>query len=168
MTYESLVKKLASSYKGADASSVNEHVALQFNIFGEGEGALYLEIADGKVNVQPYEYYDRDAIVTCDAKAFSSFASGKLNLIEGNETGKVRVEGNLDKVAMVALVKKAEVKKAPAKKAPAKKAEVKVEAEKKAPAKKTVAKAETAKTAEKKAPAKSAEKKPAAKKTTKK
>ena len=137
MKYESLVKKLASSYGKGDASAISDHIAVQFNIFGEGEGAMYMEIADGKVSVQPYEYFDRDVLVTCDAKAFSSFADGKLNLIEGNETGKLRLEGNMDKAAMVASVKLPEKKaaapkKAPAKKAPAKKAE---------PAKKSPAKA---------------------------
>ena len=64
MTYEEIVKKVKTAAKKADASSIKEHVAFQFNITGEGAGAFYLEIDNGEVKVEPYEYYDRDVLVT--------------------------------------------------------------------------------------------------------
>ena len=60
MTYEELVKKLKSNFEGMDAGKIKEHLAIQFNVAGEAEGALYMEIRDGKVMIEPYEYYDRD------------------------------------------------------------------------------------------------------------
>lgn len=154
MTYEELVKKLETAYAKADASAITEHVAVQFNVRGEGEGALYLEIADGKIAIQPFEYYDRDAIVTTNANALIDIASGKLNITEAYNKGILYVDGDLGKAS---LLEKIVLKKAPAKKAPAKKA-----TEKEAPAKKTCAK----KTCAKKAPAEKvpAEKAPVAKK----
>lgn len=77
MTYEELVKKAKDSFEGADASNVHEHVAIQFNITGEAEGIFYLEIADGKVKIEPYEYYDRDLIVTTDAKNIDQDCRGQ-------------------------------------------------------------------------------------------
>ena len=159
MTYEELVAKAKESYGTADASAINEHVAIQFNVTGEAEGAFYLEISDGKVSVEPYEYYDRDVIVTCDAETLIKMAEGKLGMEAAYLTGKIKAEGNLGKGLLLKELtpkkaKKAAAKKAPAKKEPAAKKEAAV---KKAPAKKeTVAKEAPAKkeTAAKKAPAK--------------
>ena len=64
MTYQELVSKLKDTYQEKDASKISEHLAIQFNIQGEAEGALYLEIANGQLHVEPYEYYDRDISVS--------------------------------------------------------------------------------------------------------
>lgn len=150
MTYEELVKKAKETYGTADASKITEHVAIQFNVTGEAEGAFYLEIADGKVNVEPYEYYDRDVIVTTDAETLIKMAEGKLGMETAYLTGKIKADGNLTK----GLLLKELVAKKPAAKKTVKKAATKDTAAKKPAAKKTVAK--------------EAEKKPAVKKTTKK
>ena len=147
MTYEKLVQAVKAAFENADASAVKEHVAIQFNVTGEAEGAFYLEANEGKISVEPYEYYDRDVIVTADGDVLKDIADGKLGLEEAYVTGKIKAEGNLGKAL---LLKDVKVKKA-AKKAPAKKAEAKA----------------PAKAAEKKAPAKAAKKAPAKKNSDK-
>lgn len=149
MTYEELVKKAKETYGKADASKISEHVAIQFNVTGEAEGAFYIEIADGKVNVEPYEYFDRDVIVTTDAETLIKMAEGKLGMEAAYLTGKIKAEGNLTKGLML--------KELAAKKT-AKKAAAKKTTEKKPVAKKTAEKKPATKSAE--------EKKPAAKKAT--
>lgn len=169
MTYQELVKKLETAYAKADASAITDHVAVQFNVTGEGEGALYLEVADGKIDIQPYEYYDRDAIVTTNASALVDIATGKLNISEAYNRGILYVDGDLHKASLLEkiVLKKAAEKKAPAKKAPAKKAPAKkTTAKKAAPAKKAESpKAEIVKKAE--APKTEPAKKAPAKKSTK-
>lgn len=84
-----------------------EHLAFQFNIAGEGEGAFYAEVKEGVLYVEPYEYYDRDAIFTCSAETLFKLAGGKLDLIFAFTTGKLRVEGNLEKaMKLQSFVKK--------------------------------------------------------------
>lgn len=97
MTYEELVKTLKDTYESADASEVKEHIAIQFNVKGEGEGAFYLEIADGKVNIQPYEYYDRDVLVTTQAKDLLDIFAGKMDFVDAFNNGVIGAEGNLIK-----------------------------------------------------------------------
>lgn len=147
MTYEELVKLAKDSYGKADAAKVKEHVAIQFNVTGEAAGAFYLEVKDGQVFVEPYEYYDRDVLVTAEDKVLADIISGKLSIEKAYLTKKVQAEGNLKKALLLKdLVMKKEAKKAPAKKAPAKKTPAKKEAaEKKAPAKKAPAKKAAAK-----------------------
>lgn len=101
MTYEELVEKAKKSYGTADASKIKDHVAIQFNITGEAAGAFYLEISDGKVDIQPYEYYDRDVIVTTDADTLIKMAEGKLGIEAAYLTGKIKADGDLGKGLML-------------------------------------------------------------------
>ena len=101
MTYEELVKQVREAYADADASKVKEHLAIQFNVEGEAAGAFYLEVAEGKVMVQPYEYYDRDALVTTKAAVLQDIAAGKLDVVKAFLTGKIKVQGNVGKAALL-------------------------------------------------------------------
>ena len=105
MTYEEIVAKAKSIYENADASKVQEHVAIQFNVTGEGAGAFYLEIKEGKAVVEPYEYYDRDVLVTTTAEVLLKIATGKLGLEKAYLTGKLHAEGNLGKALLLKEVK---------------------------------------------------------------
>lgn len=97
MTYAELVKTLQDKYSAADASSVSEHIALQFNVTGEAAGAFYVEIADGKVNIQPYEYYDRDVLVTVSDADLMQIFEGKMDFVDAFNKGQLQAEGNLIK-----------------------------------------------------------------------
>ena len=178
MTYEEIVGKALVVYAKADAKAIAGHVAIQFNVSGEGEGAFYLEVSDGRVDVQPYEYYDRNAIVFVPSDVLIDILDGKLAFNNAYNDNKLRVEGDLG----AALVLEKLVLKKPAKKPAVKKAVEKKATEKKPAAKKTAVKAEKpvakkaaaeteakeAPKAEVKAEAKAVEKKVAAKASTKK
>lgn len=113
MTYEELVQSVKDIYANADAGNVKEHVAIQCNIEGEAEGALYIEFSEGNIDVQPYEYYDRDAILTLSAANLLEIAAGKKDLLEAYHANEVSVWGDLDKVVemkKVILPKKKEEK----------------------------------------------------------
>ena len=97
MTYEENFNKLKKILMKADVSKIDGELAFQFNIVGDGQGIFYAEIKDGKLNIEPYEYYDRDAMFIGTAKIFTKLAEGKLNPVLACKTGKLKVEGNLDK-----------------------------------------------------------------------
>lgn len=108
MTYQDLVNKLKSNFEGMDAGRVREHLAIQFNVAGEAEGALYMEIKDGKVAVEPYEYYDRDILVFVETDALLAIADGQITIVDAFKDGKFYAEGNLGKVELLdSLSKKA-------------------------------------------------------------
>ena len=167
MKYEEIVAKVKKAYAKADTSKVDGHLAVQVDVTGEGEGAFYIEVADGKITVAPFEYYDHDFKVLCAAEEIIAIAEGKKKLGEEVNAGNAYVSRDVDKVAVFDSIA---VKKAAAKKAPAKKTEKKEEApkaEKKVAAPKAEKKAAAPK-AEKKAAAPKAEKKAAAPKAEKK
>lgn len=97
MTYEEIVDKVKEIFSEADVSMINEHLAYQFNITGEGEGAFYAEVKDGKLDIQPYEYYDRDSLFICSAEVLFKIISGKLDPVLAFTLGKLKVEGSIEK-----------------------------------------------------------------------
>lgn len=97
MTYAEMFAELKGKFMDADISDITEHLAYQFNITGEGEGIFYVEAKEGKLYVEPYEYYDRDAMFTCEAKTLLKIAEGKLDPILAFTTKKLKVDGNIDK-----------------------------------------------------------------------
>ena len=160
MTYEKIVDYVQKKFAKLDVSKIGD-VAVQIDVTGEGEGAFYVAVKEGKGAVEPYEYYDHDAKIIADGGDIIAIVDGKLDAVAAFNEGKIRVEGNVEKVAElknVFGVKKA----APAKKAPAKKA---APAKKTEPAKKaeSAKKEEPAKKEEVKAEVKAEAKKPAAK-----
>lgn len=111
MTYEELVLKVRDVYEYADAREVYEHVAVQVNVTGEAAGAFYIEIANRQVCVEPYDYHDRDVLVTADTSAILSVLDGSLDYKTAISSGAFRVDGNPEKVALFNKVKLSKRKK---------------------------------------------------------
>ena len=97
MTYEEFFAKVKETFADADVSSITDHLAYQFNITGEAAGVFYVEVKEGKLYVEPYEYYDRDAMFTCTAENLMKNANGKLDPVLAVTLHKLKVEGNIDK-----------------------------------------------------------------------
>ena len=97
MKYADMFARVKGMLIQADVSDITEHLAYQFNITGEAEGIFYVEVKEGKLYVEPYEYFDRDAIFTCSAETLFKLAEGKTDPILAFTTGKLKVEGNIDK-----------------------------------------------------------------------
>ena len=97
MTYAEMFSKVKGMLADADVSQVKEHLAFQFHITGEGEGIFYAEIKEGKLYVEPYEYFDRDVIFTCSAETLMKIISGKKDPVLAFTLGQLKVEGDIDK-----------------------------------------------------------------------
>ncbi len=97
MTYEEIVDEVKELFSGADVSMIDEHLAYQFNITGEGEGAFYAEVKDGQLDIQPYEYFDRDSLFICSADVLFKIISGKMDPVLAFTLGKLKVEGSIEK-----------------------------------------------------------------------
>mgnify|MGYP002621848181 CR=1 FL=1 len=102
MTYEQIVAKVKEKFDGANASKIDGVKALQINIEGKNvNGIFYIEVKDHQVNVEPYDYYDRNAIVTTNPTNLLKVLDGKLSAKEAYKSGKITVDGDLDAVLTV-------------------------------------------------------------------
>lgn len=96
MTYENIVNKVQKQAIKCNVAPIDHHIAVQFNILGEGEGAFYVEIAAGRILVQPYEYYDRDAVIYVDAETLFDVFAGTISISDVTSNGRLVVQGNYD------------------------------------------------------------------------
>jgi len=85
------VRSLASTLK----PSPQEFLAVQVNI--ENEGVFYVEVKDGRVNVEPYEYHDRNCAITMNLENFVKLLEGNLDPVKAFTFGKLKVDGDLGK-----------------------------------------------------------------------
>lgn len=97
MTYAEMFSKVKGMFMEADVSDVHEHLAFQFNVTGEAEGIFYVEVKDGTLYVEPYEYFDRDAMFICSAETLFKIAEGKTDPVLAFTLGRLKVEGDIDK-----------------------------------------------------------------------
>jgi len=94
MKYEELVARVKDAMKVVQVSRQVGHVAYQFNVEGEGEGYFYVELDDGKVNVEPYEYYDRDLIIVTTTEVILQMLEGKITPRVAYTNGQLKVYGD--------------------------------------------------------------------------
>ena len=97
MTYQEIVANVKELCGNADLGDYKSHLAVEVEIKGEGEGVFYIEAKDGKVNVEPYNYNDRDVRLIASANNFIAIAKGDLDPVKAFLTGKLKVDGSMDK-----------------------------------------------------------------------
>lgn len=97
MTYEEIFSKTKEMVLSHNVNGLKGHLAIEINIIGEGEGAFYIEIKDGNVNVEPYEYYDRDCKLIVSGEDFLKICDGTLNAVKAFTVGKLKIKGDIDK-----------------------------------------------------------------------
>ncbi len=97
MTYEEIFEKSRELILANDASGIEGHLAVEVDITGEGSGAFYIELKDGNIYVEPYEYYDRDCKLIISGDDFLSICSGSLDSVKAFTNGKLKIEGDIDK-----------------------------------------------------------------------
>ena len=106
MTFDELLTKVRTIASGVDASN-RDFLAVQINVTGKSEGVFYVEVKDHRINVEPYEYIDRNCAVTINMTNLNKLIDGKLDPVVAFTTGKLKVEGDMGKALEFAnLIKK--------------------------------------------------------------
>lgn len=98
MTYADFFYEIKNKFMGTDVSDIHEHLAFQFDIEDEECGGIfYVEVKNGELFVEPYEYFDRDAKFIASPDTFVKISEGKLDPIVAFTMQKLKVEGSIDK-----------------------------------------------------------------------
>lgn len=98
MTYAEFFSSIKDKFMGTDVSDIQEHLAYQFNIEDEEAGGIfYVEVKEGQLYVEPYEYYDRHAIFIAAPDTLMQIAEGKIDPVHAFTHHKLKVEGDIDK-----------------------------------------------------------------------
>ncbi len=96
MTFEQILAKVREMAKGYDVSGTN-FLAVQINLTGDNGGVFYVEIKNGSVSIEPYEYNDRSCGITISGDNFIKLIDGKLDAVAAFTFGKLKVDGDLGK-----------------------------------------------------------------------
>ena len=94
MTYESIVAAVRKKLSKADVSSIPGTLAFQVDVEGKAEGIFYIEIKDGQLHVEPYDYHDRNARLIINGTNLMKLVNGKLDPVLAFTTGKLKVDGD--------------------------------------------------------------------------
>lgn len=142
MSYEEIIELVKGSIKKTAAKAIENHIAVEFDIYGEGEGAFYVEVNNGALMIEPYEYYDRDAKLITTAEELAKLIKGEKTPEESVTDGITMVEGDVNAALELLKLAKPPQKKASVKKQTTAKAETKKPATKKSTKKATKAEKE--------------------------
>lgn len=94
MTYESIVAAVRKKLSKADVSSIPGTLAFQVDVEGKAGGIFYIEIKDGQLHVEPYDYHDRNARLIINGTNLMKLVNGKLDPVLAFTTGKLKVDGD--------------------------------------------------------------------------
>lgn len=100
MTFIEAYEKIKAAMEKSDATGVEGHLAVQVDLNdADASGIMYIEVRDGQLYVEPYDYRDRDAILTASYKDVVRVMSGRLGFDKAVENGVFTIEGDLEKAA---------------------------------------------------------------------
>ena len=95
ITYSMIIDRFKACIGTSALHGNHGRIVVQINITGEGKGAFYILVDDYKIEVEPYEYYDRDALVTIESSVLMDVISGQKKLDDAYDAGQIKVEGDL-------------------------------------------------------------------------
>ncbi len=96
MKSDELLTKIRGMAANVDAGG-RDFLAVQINVTGEDGGVFYVEIKDGKVSIEPYEYNDRQCAITISLENLNKMLDGKLDSVAAFMKGQLKVDGDMGK-----------------------------------------------------------------------
>ncbi len=109
MKFENVLKRARAIASTSDISKI-DFLAIQINITGEDPGVFYIEVKDGGISVEPYEYYDRQCIITLSDEDFNGIIDGTVDPIKEYEKGLLKADGDLDKALVFTRLLQSQLK----------------------------------------------------------
>jgi putative sterol carrier protein len=96
MKFETVLSKVRALAEKADVSAI-DFLAVQVNLTDCDPGVFYVEVKDHRVNVEPYDYHDRNCAITMKSDDFNKLITGKLDPVAAFTIGKLKVDGDIGK-----------------------------------------------------------------------
>ena len=98
MEFKDCFNELKKDFVNKDVRNI-PNVVFEFNI--KDIGVFYAKVQDGKLDIQPYNYYDNDVSFTAKFETYKKIINGKLDPIKAFFTGRLKVSGDLAKAAIL-------------------------------------------------------------------
>lgn len=106
MIFQAVFNDIKEQLMKADVPQNQDFFAIQVNLIGFGGGVFYVKHDNGKLYVEPYEYYDRNALIMISINNLKLIADGQLDAVEAYNDGKVVIEGDISKaIELIKILK---------------------------------------------------------------
>lgn len=104
VTVNDVVAKVYNRIDKAAAKQVaaQGRAAIDIKLYGQFEAHMYIEVKDGKVSVEPYDYIERDLEAAVPVDVALAIADGKITVNEAVENGSLYIFGNVQFALMFA------------------------------------------------------------------
>ena len=106
MNFNEAFNNLKEQFKDKDVSNI-DNIAFEFRV-NDPEGIFYAEVKNGKLSIEPYNYYDNNCVFTAKYEVFRKIINLELSPISAYLTKKLRVEGDLGKAMILERIIKSE------------------------------------------------------------
>ena len=96
MTFEELYDKLKEYFETKDYAGFGQGTfSYEFDVTGQGEGRFYLEVRDGVMDIQPFDYKNSLCSFSVDSGNLNRILSRSMSAVEAYSTGRLRVHGDV-------------------------------------------------------------------------
>jgi putative sterol carrier protein len=96
ISLEEILADIKGKTANFDGSNYNGFLALQVNLT-DIDKVFYVEVKDGKLTIEPFEYNDRQAKMSMTSANFSKMINGGLSGTTAFLTGKLKIDGSIEK-----------------------------------------------------------------------
>ena len=98
MEFKDCFNELKKDFVNKDVSNI-PNVVFEFII--KDIGVFYAKVQDGKLDIQPYNYYDNDVSFTAKFETYKKIINGESDPIKAFFNGKLKVSGDLGKATIL-------------------------------------------------------------------
>ncbi|MCD7751135.1 MAG: SCP2 sterol-binding domain-containing protein [Lachnospiraceae bacterium] len=99
-TFPKLFAQIKEKLELTDSTVLSGHAAYEFHI-SDPDGIFYVEISDGRIDVQPYDYHDNQGVFTASAATYEALCEGSLTPITAYAAGRLKISGGTDQVKVL-------------------------------------------------------------------
>ncbi|MCL1823998.1 MAG: SCP2 sterol-binding domain-containing protein [Oscillospiraceae bacterium] len=96
VSLESILQELKEKTANYNANAYNGFLAVQVTLTDINK-VFYVEVKDGKLSIEPFDYRDRQANLMISSANFVKMINGKLNSVTAFLTGKLKIDGDIEK-----------------------------------------------------------------------
>ncbi|MCL2253742.1 MAG: SCP2 sterol-binding domain-containing protein [Lachnospiraceae bacterium] len=101
MTLDNVIKQVKEKTASFQEGNYEGFLAVQITLTDLNE-VFYVEVKDGKLSIEPFEYNDRQANLLISSANFIKLINQKLNSVLAFTTGKLKIDGDIGKATELA------------------------------------------------------------------
>lgn len=101
--FDTIIREMKQKSTSFNASAYNGFLAIQVTLKDLNK-VFYVEVKNGRLSIEPYEHYDRQANIIMNSTDFIKMIDGKLSSVLAFTTGTLCVEGDIAKAGELSKI----------------------------------------------------------------